>query len=128
MKHYRIFFLLAIGAFLFSGCTLGRGFSAKPVNVPTPYGGSIFSLPVIGAFYTHTVQPLDVNVNQTPVGSMESASDIKVFSYYVDFLWDTNAIGDIAEKGGIETIYYADLEMLRILGIWSQYKIHIYGK
>ena len=34
----------------------------------------------------------------------------------------------IAKENGIETIYYADLETLSILGIWNQYTVHVYGK
>ena len=43
-------------------------------------------------------------------------------------LWDSNGIGDIARKNGLEAIYFADLETFSILGIWSQYRVHVYGK
>jgi hypothetical protein len=46
----------------------------------------------------------------------------------IDVMWSSNAIGDIAKKNGIETIYFADLEVRRILYIWNQYTVHIYGK
>ncbi len=50
------------------------------------------------------------------------------FSYYIDVIWDSNAIGDIAKREGIDTVYFVDLEVLKVLGIWSQYTAHIYGK
>jgi hypothetical protein len=42
--------------------------------------------------------------------------------------WDDAAIGDIAKKNGIQELYFADLETLRVLGIWNQYWVHVYGK
>jgi len=41
---------------------------------------------------------------------------------------DSNAIGDIARKNGINTLYYADLETLSVLTIWRQYTVHVYGQ
>ncbi len=83
-----------------------------------------------GLIYTHTVQPLTTNFDRTPV--MEDSDgrngDIKNIRYYVEAYWDSNAIGDIARSEGIETVYYADLEILSVLGIWRQYTVHIYGK
>ena len=80
--------------------------------------------------YTHTIQPLDVNMNQTPIGEKKNTGDIKFFKLlngYFSFMWDTNAIGDIAKENGIDVIYYAELETFSILGIWNQYTVHIYG-
>ena len=47
---------------------------------------------------------------------------------YVSIMWDDNAIGEIAKRGGIETIHYADLETRRyILGLWTRHTVHVYG-
>ncbi len=47
---------------------------------------------------------------------------------YVSILWDDNAIGEIAKRGGIETIHYADLETRSyILGFWTRHTVHVYG-
>ena len=67
-------------------------------------------------------------MSQTPVNGNNGQGDIKHISYYVDVMWDSNAIGDIAKKHGIETIYYADIETLSVLTIWNQYTVHVYGK
>jgi hypothetical protein len=81
-----------------------------------------------GILYTHTKMPLDTNMSQTPVSGSNGQSDIKHIRFYVDVMWDSNAIGDIAKKHGIEEIYYADIERLSVLGIWNQYTVYVYGK
>jgi len=54
---------------------------------------------------------------------------VHYFPIYVDIVWDSNAIGDIARAQGIDEIYYADMETLSVVfGIWSQRTVHIYGK
>ena len=91
------------------------------------------SLTGCGFIYTHTIEPLDVNLDRTPFScDMDSKhGDIKhIYVPYVRIhgLWDSAAIGDIAKREEIDTIYFADLEVLKVLGVWSQYTVHIYGK
>lgn len=31
-------------------------------------------------------------------------------------------------KVGIETVHYADLETLSVLGVWNQRWVHVYGE
>ncbi len=82
----------------------------------------------IGIVYTHTKRPLDTNMSRTPTSNRNEAGDLKHISFYVNVMWDSAAIGDIAKENGINTIYFADLETLRILTIWNQYTVHVYGK
>ncbi len=82
----------------------------------------------MGLIYSHVTHPLDMNMSQTPTGVQEEDGDIKELAFYVSFLWDSNAIGDIAKEHGMETVYYADIELLRVLGVWSRYTVHAYGK
>lgn len=88
----------------------------------------VLSLTGCGLIYTHTIEPLDVNLDQAPFVVDPEEGDIKHIHYYVDVVWDSNAIGDIAKREGIDTVYYVDLEVLRVLGVWGQYTVHIYGK
>jgi hypothetical protein len=84
-----------------------------------------------GLIYTHTVRPLTVNMHRTPVVFEERKGGIKYLNlhyYNVSATWSSNAIGDIAKKNGINTIYYADLEYFTVLQVWSEYTVHIYGK
>lgn len=80
-----------------------------------------------GLVYTHTFEPLTANFHRTPVVSDRAAGDVKQIDFYVRVLWDSNAIGEIAKQHGFEEVYYADLETLRVLGIWTQKWAHVYG-
>ncbi len=42
--------------------------------------------------------------------------------------WGSAAIGDVAKEQGMQEIYFADLEVFRVLRIWNQYTVHVYGK
>ncbi|MBU1052381.1 MAG: hypothetical protein KKC46_00950 [Proteobacteria bacterium] len=82
-----------------------------------------------GYVYTHITTPLDINADKTPIGPAESKKgDIKHIHYRVDIKWDSNAIGDIAKQSGLNEVYFADIETLSILSLWSQYTVHVYGK
>jgi hypothetical protein len=80
-----------------------------------------------GLVYTHTVEPLTTDFHRTPAVSDEAKGDTKQIDYYVRVLWSGNGIGEIAKQHGFETVYYADLETLRVLGIWTQEWAHVYG-
>ena len=81
----------------------------------------------IGFLYTHITTPLDLDLNSTPVVRDSADSDVKTFQYYIRIDWGSNAIGEIAKEHGFETVYYADLETLRVLGVWTQQYVHVYG-
>ena len=80
-----------------------------------------------GLIYTHTVKPLDLNQQRTEIARTAKKGDIRHLQFRVGVSWSSNAIGDIAKKNGIETIHYADMELLSVLGIWRQYTVHVYG-
>jgi hypothetical protein len=82
----------------------------------------------VGLVYTHTRRPLDTNMSRTPVDGRSVHGDLKHISFYVDVMWDSAAIGDIAKKNGLKTVYYADIETLRVFYIWNRYIVHVYGK
>ncbi|MCI0650518.1 MAG: TRL-like family protein [Planctomycetes bacterium] len=83
-----------------------------------------------GMIYRHTYQPLSTNFDRTPAATHKALSrgDVKHIHYWGHVLWDTNAIGRIAKEHGLETVYFADLEILSILGFFNQYTVHVYGK
>jgi hypothetical protein len=85
---------------------------------------------VVGLIYTKVVEPLDLNADATPMVLNSRAGDIKQVQYsIIDVRWDSNAIGDIAKREGIETVYFADIETLSIvLGIWRRRTVYIYGR
>jgi hypothetical protein len=83
-----------------------------------------------GLIYTHVTEPLTTHFDRTPVGDgAEAEGDVKELRYnaYLRVLWDENSIGSISKEAGFKEIYYADLETFSVLGIWTQYRVHVYG-
>jgi len=89
-----------------------------------------------GCIYSHTVMPLDVNFNQTPVYQGRKGDDswntlripLIVVPAYVQIDWGSSGIADAARAQGMTEIYYADLETLSVLGVWTQRWAIVYGK
>ena len=104
MKTMRIATLTLIAVLLVSGC-------------------------MSGVIYTHTWQPLTVDMDRTRVVSTGGSGDIKHIAIYMaSVAWDSAAIGDIAKKQGLHELYFADLETFSVLRIWNQYTVHVYGQ
>jgi len=83
----------------------------------------------VGLIYTHTREPLTLDMHQTRIVQTEKAGDIKHIQVsWVGVAWDRAGLGDIAKKNGMNELYFADLETLRVLTIWNQYTVHLYGK
>jgi hypothetical protein len=83
----------------------------------------------VGIIYTHTYQPLTLDQHRTPVSAATAEGNIKHIQFgWFGVAWDSDAIGDIAKKNGIIEVYSADLETLKILTVWNQYTVHIYGR
>jgi len=82
----------------------------------------------LGLVYSHTIEPLSKDFYRTPVVTDQAAGDVKQIHFYVRVLWNDNAIGEVAKENGIDEVYYADLETLRVLGIWTQQWVHVYGR
>ena len=101
---------------------------------PLLWSSGCVSVNVTGQIYQHTVEPIDIDHGNTPVADSTGVGDVKHLRIpysptgRIEFLWSSNAIGEIAKAHGIEEVYYADLEVYNILGIWRDYFVHIYGK
>ena len=84
-----------------------------------------------GLLYHRTIVPATNDFHATPVASkIPASSDVKRirYSWYFDVQWDSNAIGAIAKAHGLSRVDYADVEELRILGIWRQTWLIVYGE
>ncbi|MBP2674064.1 MAG: hypothetical protein H6Q84_904 [Deltaproteobacteria bacterium] len=92
--------------------------------------GPVYTYRSFGLLYTHTVRPLTRHrdtVTVVPTGAA-SGNMKQIHFQYVSIEWDDNAIGEIAKKGGIETIHFADLETRSyVLNIWTRHTVHVYG-
>lgn len=108
--------MLALVATLFiTGCVAGQG--------------SVYAVKGTGLIYSHTREPLMINANATKAvgGKQSRGSVLELQVQAMRITWSENAIGEIAKATGIDTVYYADIEELRILGIWATHTVHIYG-
>lgn len=92
--------------------------------------GTVYAYRSFGLLYTHTVRPLSRHRDPVSVAPMGAASGNmkQIQLQYVSIQWDDNAIGEIAKKGGIETIHYADLETRSyLLGLWTRHTVRVHG-
>ena len=105
--------IAALFLLLISGCTTG---------------------PVKGFVYTKVRQPLTRNLRPTPVpGTLPKQGKIievkePLSGYGIYARVNSNAIGDIAKKNGIKTLYFADQQVFSILGIWTSHRVILYGE
>ncbi len=90
---------------------------------------------VSGAIYSHTTVPLDTDFDHTPAHNGERGDSWKTLVVpliglggQVRFDWGDISIADSMRQAGIETIHYADVETLSVLGIWTQRWVHVYGE
>ncbi len=87
-----------------------------------------------GLLYTDTIQPLCKDMRGTPLGSKQgtgSSKRVEIPTTQVDLAaeWDTRAIGDIAKRYGITTVYGCDTRRQSyVLGIWRKDEVIIYGE
>lgn len=109
------FFLLVTVMMLLTGCSIIISDSALE-----------------GKVFTYIKVPLTRDLNNTPVGdSSGSGMVIRItepftdYNFYTEF--NSNAVGDIAKHHGIKTVYFADLEIFDVLGVWTHRKLYIYG-
>lgn len=88
----------------------------------------------MGLIYTNMKLPLTTNLENTPVPVnnpptgrvLEIREPVSGLGIYAKV--DSNAIGDIARKNGLETLYFADQQIFSILGIWSSNRTILYGE
>ncbi|MEN8752148.1 MAG: hypothetical protein AB1Z18_05180 [Desulfobacterales bacterium] len=88
---------------------------------------------LIGVVYTRVKFPLTTDLNQTPaaidIGSgkiVRIKEPLSSYGIYAEF--NSNAIGEIAKRHGLKTVYYADIERLSILGIWRHDEVIVCGE
>jgi len=79
------------------------------------------------------VGPYKTDLHNAPVTDNQShgiiihiEEPISGYGLYTEF--NSNAIGDIAKKHGLNKVYFADIEIFNVLGVWKYEKLHIYGE
>lgn len=127
----RYLLLLALGT---AGSFLGGCAGTEHIGV-TPAKGFIF---------THYRAPMTCRLEEAPggLGGVPCGPDLKhgettahafilpiVDTFHIlSAGWGDAALDSAARDAGIQTVYYADYELLEILGIYKSATIHVYGK
>lgn len=86
-----------------------------------------------GIAYKHIRVPLSEDLVNSPVIVEHTEGKIiqvkePVSGYGFHVRWSSNAIWDIAQRYGLKEVYFADIEIFSILGIWTHEKVHLYGE
>ena len=86
----------------------------------------IVILAVQGCAYSHVQGPLDINFDNTDLGSKIGRSHNRSVLWLV--AWGDGGTKAAAEDGGITVIKHADLETFVILfGVYSRFTTVVYG-
>ncbi len=117
-KRLIVFVFLLLSLFILAGCLTF---------------GSMDSDSLKGYVFKFVRVPLTMDLDNTPSSIFQSNGKIirieeplTGYGFYAEF--KSNAIGDIAKKHGLKKVYFADLEIFSILGIFKYEKVHIYGE
>jgi|GEM_PF-1344029 len=90
--------------------------------------------PLVGLVYTNVKLPLTSDLRATPLPAHPPGSDrvieikepLSGLGLYARV--NSNALGDIARKNGVDPLYFADQEVFGILGIWKTRRVFLYGE
>jgi len=118
---------------------LGMAFASGCAS-PDPRRSVSYSQPVVpvlppyGCLFSQISAPLTTDFEETPGAERSGSATARYldpcllcsFSFPVAF--DSAAIREAAENGGIQTIHYADYEYLNILRIYQELTIRVYGE
>ncbi|MBU4258405.1 MAG: TRL-like family protein [Proteobacteria bacterium] len=117
-KRLIVFVCLLLSLFILAGClTFGRMGSGS----------------LEGYVFKFVRVPLTINLDNTPSTIFQASGKIlKIkepfsgYNFYAEF--NSNAIGDVARKHGLKKVYFADMEIFSIFGIFGYKEVHIYGE
>jgi hypothetical protein len=82
-------------------------------------------VPPVGFVFTNSQAPLDVDMNQTQLGSKTGKAS--VISILGLFSFGDASTATAARDGGITTIRHADYEFLNVLGIYQSFTTVVRG-
>jgi hypothetical protein len=102
----------------------GLGCAAGVVGVPVA--------PPAGLILAYQSAPLETNFEATPVGSKTGTAEVRFlrepfFTNLPLVTWGDASLEAAAREGGIQTIHYADYELLQVLGIYVQLTVEVSG-
>lgn len=101
-------------------------------------GCAVYSTPVVppkGLIYTNIKHPITTQYNNSPTGPLARKASESKTAFFHDYIltgfsagWDDAKVADIARKGGIKDVSYAELEAMEILGVYAEFRVTVYGQ
>ena len=95
-------------------------------------GCAFWRAPVVppgGVLFTQYRAPLTPQVSGVPVAKKVGMHTSHYFAYFLySFAWDDASIDAAAKEGGLSRVYYADYEVLSILGLYARFTVRAYGE
>lgn len=88
--------------------------------------------PPQGGLVTHYKFPITTDFKKTPAKG--KVSTVSTFYFRdpiftgLDFAWDDASIDAATDKGNLTKVYYADGELLTILGIFGKFTVRVHGE
>lgn len=90
--------------------------------------------PPQGLLFCQFKAPLTIDMDNTQAGAQMTRVSQSSTYYFRDFIftgmdfsWGEVDFDTLAKMGGLKEIYFADYELLNVLGIYAQFTIHLYG-
>ncbi|MDL2268984.1 TRL-like family protein [Desulfosarcina sp. OttesenSCG-928-A07] len=79
-----------------------------------------------GCAYVNVKSPLDVNLNQTQLGTKIGTAEARSVLWL--FAWGDASYATAAKNGGITTIRHSDQEVFTVFfGLYSRWRVVVYG-
>ena len=106
------------------GCLLFGVACAAPIVAPV--------VPPFGGAFTMYSAPLETDFEATPIGSKVGTARMSHFTIpYTTRIpvatWAEAGIREAAADAGIQTVHYADYQLLNVLGIYVQLTVKVSG-
>jgi hypothetical protein len=88
-------------------------------------------MPPLGLAFANQRAPLTIDFDETPIGSKHGTAAVTFVQdpllTGINLAWGDASVETAAEEGGINTVHYADYEVLNVLGIFVRFTTHAYG-
>ena len=114
MRKLLVLLLLPALALSLAGCVAHR----TPVRPPE------------GLLFTQYKAPLTVNFENAKLGTKTGvAKTMYIFVPFIgiDFAWSRCDIEAAAKNGGIQTVTYADYEVIKVLGLFGEFTVRAHS-
>ena len=88
--------------------------------------------PPSGALFTLQSAPLETNFDATPVGTKSGSSIVHfihdpILTGMPLVTWGDGSLAEAAREGGLQSVHYADYEVLSVLGIYVRLTVKASG-